>query len=216
MGRRIKRCAMLPSTLGMLCIAFWGSLTPAAAGAPEILAFGDSLTAGLGLPAEQAFPSRLEAWLRANGIAARVINAGVSGDTTAGGRARLDWALAAKPDIVILELGANDALRGIDPSLVRANLDAMIARIEASGARLLLAGMRAPSNWGEDYQRDFDRVYPELAHAHGVTLYPFFLEGVAMDPELNQPDGVHPNERGVAAIVDRIAPYVARLLGGRS
>jgi acyl-CoA thioesterase-1 len=201
--------------VGVLLVAL-SSVTPAAGRVPEILAFGDSLTAGFGLPADAAFPSRLEARLRAEGTLARVVNAGVSGDTTAGGLARLDWVLAGKPDLVILELGANDALRGIDPKIVRANLDKMITRIQASGAKLLLAGMRAPPNWGEDYQQAFDRVYPELARAHGVTLYPFFLEGVAMDPKLNQPDGLHPNERGVAAVVDRIAPYVARLIGGPS
>jgi acyl-CoA thioesterase-1 len=201
--------------VGVLLVAL-SSVTPAAGRVPEILAFGDSLTAGFGLPADAAFPSRLEARLRAEGTLARVVNAGVSGDTTAGGLARLDWVLAGKPDLVILELGANDALRGIDPKIVRANLDKMITRIQASGAKLLLAGMRAPPNWGEDYQQAFDRVYPELALAHGVTLYPFFLEGVAMDPKLNQPDGLHPNERGVAAVVDRIAPYVARLIGGPS
>jgi acyl-CoA thioesterase I len=190
--------------------------TPAAARVPAILAFGDSLTAGFGLPVEASFPSRLEARLREEGVLVHVVNAGVSGDTTAGGLARLDWALADKPDIVLLELGANDALRGIDPRAVRANLDAMIGKIQASGAKLLLMGMRAPPNWGDDYQHDFDRLYPELAKAHAVTLYPFFLEGVAMDPNLNQPDGLHPNERGVAVLVDRIAPYVARLIGGRS
>ena len=200
----------------MLCVALFCGATPAAARVPEILAFGDSLTAGLGLPADAAFPSRLEARLRAEGNLVRVVNAGVSGDTTSGGLARLDWSLADKPEIVILELGANDALRGIEPGIVRANLAAMIAKIQASGAQLLLAGMRAPTNWGEEYQREFERIYPELAKAHGVTLYPFFLEGVAMDPKLNQPDGIHPNERGVAALVDRIAPYVARLIGGRS
>ncbi len=200
----------------LLLLAGLCATAPAAARVPEILAFGDSLTAGLGLPAEAAFPSRLEARLREEGVGARVVNAGVSGDTTSGGLARLDWVLAGKPDIVILELGANDALRGIEPSLVRANLDAMIGKIQASGAKLLLAGMRAPPNWGEDYQHEFDRMYPELARAHGVTLYPFFLEGVAMDPKLNQPDGIHPNERGVVALVDRIAPYVARLIGGRT
>ena len=193
-----------------------GLPVPAAARVPEILAFGDSLTAGLGLPADAAFPARLEARLREAGIDVHVVNAGVSGDTTAGGLARLDRALAGKPDIVILALGANDALRAIDPPIVRANLDAMIGKIQASGAKLLLAGMRAPPNYGEEYRRAFDLVYPELARAHGVTLYPFFLEGVAMDPQLNQPDGLHPNERGVAALVDRIAPYVARLLAGRS
>jgi acyl-CoA thioesterase-1 len=183
---------------------------------PAILAFGDSITAGFGLPPEEAFPARLEARLRAQGIAAHVVNAGVAGDTTAGGRARLDWALADKPDVVILELGANDALRGIDPAAVRANLEAMISRIQASGAKLLLTGMKAPSNWGEDYRRDFDHIYPELAQAHGVALYPFLLDGVAMDARLNQPDGLHPNERGVAVLVDHIAPLVARLIGGPS
>jgi acyl-CoA thioesterase-1 len=185
---------------------------PAAARMPEVLAFGDSLTAGLGLPADEAFPALLEARLHADGLAVRVINAGVSGDTTAGGLARLDWALAARPDLVLLALGANDALRGTDPATVRANLDKMIGRIQATGAKVLLIGMLAPSNWGTDYARNFDRIYPELAKAHDVPLYPFFLEGVAMDPHLNQPDGLHPNARGVAVIVDRIAPLVARLL----
>jgi acyl-CoA thioesterase I len=183
---------------------------------PEILAFGDSITAGFGLPPEQAFPARLEARLRDQGIAIHVINAGNSGDTTADGLARLDWSLAEKPDVVILELGANDALRGIDPASVRANLEAMISRIQASGAKLLLTGMQAPPNWGEDYRREFDRIYPELAQAHGVALYPFLLDGVAMDARLNQPDGLHPNERGVAVLVDHIAPLVARLIGGPS
>jgi len=168
------------------------------------------------LPSNEAFPARLEARLRAQGIAAKVVNAGVAGDTTAGGLARLDWALADKPDVVILELGANDALRGIDPATVRANLEKMINRIQANGAKLLLTGMQAPPNWGEDYRRDFDRIYPELARAHGVALYPFLLDGVAMDARLNQPDGLHPNERGVAVLVDHIAPLVARLIGGPS
>ena len=201
---------------GMLLLA--AVLGPAVATdrTPEVLAFGDSITAGFGLPPNEAFPARLEARLRAQGIAAHVVNAGGSGDTTADGLARLDWSLAEKPDVVILELGANDALRGIDPATVRANLEAMINRIQASGAKLLLTGMLAPSNWGEDYRRDFDRIYPELAQAHGVALYPFLLDGVAMDARLNQPDGLHPNERGVAVLVDHIAPLVARLIGGPS
>jgi acyl-CoA thioesterase-1 len=196
--------------------AIFAARKPAAARAPEILAFGDSLTAGFGLPPEASFPARLQAKLSDEGVIAHVVNAGVSGDTTAGGLARLDWALGDKPDLVILELGANDALRGIDPATVRANLDAIIAKIQASGAKLLLAGMRAPPNWGEEYQDKFDRIYPELARIHDVPLYRFFLDGVAMDPELNQPDGLHPNERGVTALVDRIAPVVAHLIGGKS
>ena len=203
----------------MLALAWagsgWGGVPPGGR-APVILAFGDSLTAGFGLPAGQGFPEQLEQALRVRGIEARVVNAGVSGDTTAGGLARLDWSLAEKPDLVILELGANDMLRGIEPAEVRSNLDKMIAKIKASGAKLLLVGMRASPNWGKEYQKEFDRIYPELARAHGVALYPFFLDGVAMDPELNQPDGLHPNARGVARIVERIAPRVAELLGDRS
>ena len=197
-----------------LAVAFAGA--PAAGRVPVILDFGDSLTAGYGLPAGQAFPARLEAWLHQQGIEARVVNAGVSGDTTAGGLARLDWALADKPDLVILALGANDALRGIEPSTVRENLDKMIGKIEASGAKVLLLGMLAPPNWGEEYRHAFDQIFPELARIHHLPLYPFFLEGVAMQPELNQPDGLHPNERGVAVLVDRIAPVVARLLASAS
>jgi acyl-CoA thioesterase I len=197
-----------------LAVAFAGA--PAAGRVPVILDFGDSLTAGYGLPAGQAFPARLEAWLRQRGSEARVVNAGVSGDTTAGGLARLDWALADKPDLVILALGANDALRGIEPATVRENLDKMIGKIEASGAKVLLLGMLAPPNWGEEYRHAFDQIFPELARIHHLQLYPFFLEGVAMKPELNQPDGLHPNERGVEVLVDRIAPVVARLLGSAS
>jgi acyl-CoA thioesterase-1 len=197
-----------------LAVAFAG--VPAAGRVPVILDFGDSLTAGYGLPAGQAFPARLEAWLHQQGIEVRVVNAGVSGDTTAGGLARLDWALTDKPDLVILALGANDALRGIEPSSVRENLDKMIGKIEASGAKVLLLGMLAPPNWGEEYRHAFDQIFPERAYIHHLPLYPFFLEGVAMQPELNQPDGLHPNERGVAVLVDRIAPVVARLLASAS
>ena len=197
-----------------LCLMIGGR--PAVAHIPVILDFGDSLTAGYGLAPEQAFPARLETALRGQGIEARVVNGGVSGDTTAGGLARLDWALADKPDLVILELGANDALRGIDPATVRDNLDKMIGKIEANGAKMLLVGMLAPPNWGAEYANAFDRIFPELAKAHDVPLYPFFLEGVAMKPELNQPDGLHPNEHGVAVLVDRLAPVVAQLVGSSS
>jgi acyl-CoA thioesterase-1 len=203
------------AALALLLLAALWSGGPAMARPLLILAFGDSLTAGFGLPPEQGFAAQLERRLRAEGIDARVSDAGRPGDTTTGGLARLDWSLADKPDLVILELGANDMLRGIDPSLVRANLDRMIDRIKASGARLLLAGMRASPNWGAAYEKEFNRLYPELARAHGVALYPFFLDGVAMKPELNQPDGVHPNARGVAVIVERIAPAIVALLGGK-
>ena len=197
-----------------LCVM--AAATPVGAHVPVILDIGDSLTSGYGLPPEQAFPAQLEVWLRQKGIEARVVNAGVSGDTTAGGLARLDWALADKPDLVILALGSNDALRGIDPAIVRSDLDKMIQKIEAGSAKVLILGMVAPPNWGEEYKDAFDRIYPDLARAHNVPLYSFFLEGVAMKPELNQPDGIHPNEAGVSVLVDRIGPVVARLVGGTS
>ncbi len=198
-------------------LAFLVVCTSVSAAAAEkivrIVALGDSLTAGFGVAVGDAFPQQLEAALRKRGQAVRVINAGVSGDTTAGGRARLDWALAEKPDAVIVELGANDALRGLPPAMTRANLDAIVTRLKAQGIRVLLAGMRAPPNMGHDYADAFDAVYPALAKRHRIHLYPFFLDGVAARPGLNQPDGIHPNAKGVAAIVDRIVPYVVRLLG---
>jgi acyl-CoA thioesterase-1 len=197
-------------TLALLLIASPSSI---AAAAPRILAFGDSLTAGFGLPPGDAFPVRLQQKLAAAGLKAEVINGGVSGETTAGGLARLDWTLADKPDYVLLELGANDMLRGVDPKLTYANLDAILTRIAASGAKILLLGMKAVPNWGADYSRDFDAVFPALAEKHHVPLYPFFLDGVADDPALNQADGLHPNAEGVAILVDRIAPYVEDLLG---
>lgn len=179
----------------------------------EIVAFGDSLTAGLGLRPTAAFPRRLEADLHARGLAVTVVNGGVSGDTTAGGLARLDKSLATRPGFVIVELGTNDALRGIDPAKVRADLQRIIERIRAGGAQLLLAGTLAPANWGTAYQQAFDAIYPQLARRYAVPLYPFFLAGVAQRPALNQRDGLHPNGRGVAAIVERIGPIVARLIG---
>lgn len=214
--RRFNRRAAQIFTLA-LASAFVGILPadPASArvGDPvRILVLGDSLAAGYGLPADQAFPARLEAALRARGHAVRLINAGVSGDTTAGGRARLDWALTELPEIVIVELGANDAMRGIDPRATRANLDDILTRLKSRGVRVLLAGMLAPPNLGEEFGRDFNAVFPGLARSHNVAFYPFFLDGVAARRGLNQPDGLHPNARGVAVIVDRILPYVVRLL----
>ncbi len=161
---------------------------------------------------QDAFPARLQGQLARDGIAAEVINGGISGDTTAGGLARLDWALSDHPDVVLLELGANDALRGIDPKLTYANLDKMLAHLTAMRVKVLLLGMRAPPNWGRDYQKEFDAIYPALAEKYRVPLYPFFLDGVAMDPGLNQGDGLHPNAKGVDAIVARVEPYVTRLL----
>lgn len=185
----------------------------AAAGAPvRILAFGDSLIHGYGLPAGDTFPEQLEAALRARGFDVRVSNGGNSGDTTAAGRARLEWALAARPDIVLVELGANDVLRGLDPAAAYDNLDAILTRLRAEGLPVLLAGMLAPRNLGADYAAEFDAIYPRLAEKHGVALYPFFLDGVALDPALNQPDGLHPNATGVRVIVERIAPSLVELI----
>ena len=173
---------------------------------------GDSLTAGFGLPREDAFPAGLEAALRTEGHAWQVIDAGVSGDTSAGGLARLDWVLADSPEIVIVELGANDGLRGLPTDQMEANLDAILAGIGESGAMTLLAGMRAPANFGADYAAAFRAVYERLAARHRVAFYPFFLEGVALESALNQPDGIHPNAAGVAEIVRRILPHVVALI----
>jgi len=178
----------------------------------RIVAFGDSLTAGFGVAPSDAFPVRLAERLKADGYAVEIDNAGVSGDTTAGGKARLDWALGSHPDLVLLELGANDMLRGLDPKQARDNLDAMLAKLTATKIKVLLLGMRAPNNWGADYARDFNAIYPDLAKKYNVPLYPFYLDGVALDPALNQPDMLHPNPAGVAVIVTRIAPAVERLL----
>ncbi|WP_043776174.1 arylesterase [Desulfomicrobium escambiense] len=178
----------------------------------HILAFGDSLTAGYGLPADQSFAAQLERRLRDMGRDVRVTNAGVSGDTTAGGLARLAWSLEDKPHLVVLELGANDGLRGLDPVRMRDNLDAMIRQCQEAGARIILAGMRAPVNWGLEYRKQFDDVFPELAEEHDLPLYPFFLEGVVRDPSLVLDDGLHPNAAGVARIVDGILPLVTQEL----
>jgi len=179
----------------------------------RILALGDSLTAGFGLGPGQGFVPQLQKALNEKGIQAEVLDGGVSGDTTAGGLSRLDWALADKPDLVILELGANDMLRGTDPEETRANLDAMLAKLKAAKARVLLAGMRAAPSLGADYAGAFEAIYRDLAVKYDVPLYSFFLEGVAADPKLNQPDGLHPNEAGVAEIVRRILPHVLAAAG---
>ena len=177
-----------------------------------IVALGDSLTAGYGLPAEEGFVSRLEVSLRAGGMPARVVNAGVSGDTSAGGRARLDWALAEHPDLVIVELGANDALRGLDPASTYDNLDNIVTRIRARDIEVLLTGMQAPPNFGRRYSEDFRSIYTRLAKKHNVILYPFFLDVVAAERGLKQRDGLHPNAAGVDIIVEGITPYVLRAL----
>lgn len=183
--------------------------------APVIWAFGDSLTAGYGLPPARGFTAQLEAALRRSGVAATVRNGGVAGDTAAQGRARLRWGLRglrAAPDLVIVELGANDMLRGLPVAQARANLDAILAELGRRRIPVLLVGMRAAPNLGPDYARAFEGMYPALARSHRVPLYPFFLDGVAANRSLIQPDGLHPNARGVAIIVRRITPAVRRAL----
>ncbi|WP_042442197.1 arylesterase [Azospirillum sp. B510] len=186
--------------------------TPAAAQPVKLLALGDSLTAGYGLPEPQGFTRQLEKALAAKGYGVTVINAGVSGDTTAGGRARLDWALADRPDAAIVELGANDMLRGLDPGQARANLDAILKSLTERKIPTLLAGMYASPSLGKPYTDSFNAIYPDLAKSHNLPLYPFFLDGVALRQALFQPDGLHPNAQGVAVIVERILPSVTALL----
>jgi acyl-CoA thioesterase I len=186
----------------------------AEAATPRLLVLGDSIGAGYGLAAGQSFPARLAADLAKAGHPVELVNASVSGDTSAGGLARLDDALARHPDVALLELGANDALRAIDPGVAYGNLDRIVTRLQAAKARVLILGMRAPSNWGRDYTGAFDAIFPKLAQRHGVALYPFLLDGVALDQKLNQPDLLHPNAAGAALIASRLMPDVLRLLDG--
>jgi len=179
-----------------------------------IAALGDSLTAGYGLPGPQSFTAVLEKELRARGRDVAIVNFGVSGDTTAGGVARVGSVLAANPDGVILELGANDGLRGLDPAMAEANLDKTIAQLRGRGVPVLLMGMKTLSGMGRRYGEEFARIFPSLAGKYGLTLYPFFLEGVAGNPALNQPDGLHPNAEGVREIVRRVTPTVEKWLDG--
>jgi acyl-CoA thioesterase-1 len=178
----------------------------------RIVVLGDSLVAGQGLKQSDAFPAQLERALKARGHTVEVINAGVSGDTTANGLARVTWAVPERTDAVILELGANDMLRGLDPAVAKANLEKIITTVKGGGAEILLAGMFAQRSMGKDYVRSFEGMYPDLAAKHGLILYPFFLDGVATDPKLNLDDGMHPNPRGVAEITKKILPSVEQLI----
>ena len=177
-----------------------------------VVAFGDSLTAGLGVMPDDSYPAQLQARLRAEGYAYRVVNAGASGDTTAGGLRRVDWALKNKPDIVIVALGANDALRGQDLASVRSNLDGIVARFQKAGARVLMAGMEMPPNYGARYTAEFRRLYVDVARKRGSAFMPFLLDGVAGNPRLNQPDGIHPTAEGYRIVVDHLWPHLEPLL----
>jgi acyl-CoA thioesterase-1 len=210
--RNASRCWSLR---GAICTLFAIALIASATVAADpirIVALGDSLTAGYGLPQNEGFVAQLQDAIDRAGIDAMVIDAGVSGDTTAGGLARIDWALADGADAVLVELGANDALRGIDPAASRANLQAIIEELVSRDVEILLVGMLAPRNLGGDYVAAFDAMYGELAEEHDTLLYPFFLEGVAANPDLNQSDGIHPNREGVAVIVDGIWDDILLLL----
>jgi acyl-CoA thioesterase-1 len=206
--------------LGMALMAAGAALAQAPNPKPakpiKMVVLGDSLSAGLGLSASAAFPARLQKSLQSKGIAVDMINAGVSGDTSSGGRDRLDWSVPEGTEAVILELGANDAMRGIDPKLTRSALTDILTRLKARGVAVLLCGMVAPPNYGSDYSARFNAIYPDLAKSFGVPLYPFFLEGVAADAKLNQADGIHPTAEGVDAIVRNILPVVEAFLGAIS
>ncbi|MGC2087260.1 MAG: arylesterase [Bradyrhizobium sp.] len=178
----------------------------------KLVVLGDSLSAGLGLPANEAFPAKLQKALKDKGLDVDITNAGVSGDTASGGRDRLDWSVAQGTEAVIVELGANDALRGIDPAVTRGALTEIVTRLKARGIAVMLCGMLAPPNYGSDYAAKFNAIYPDLAKQFGVTLYPFYLDGVAADPKLNQADGIHPTAAGVDIIVAKMLPTVEAFL----
>ena len=205
---KIGRWVAAVTLAGMLA----ATAAPASDRPLRIVALGDSLTAGFGLAANEAFPARLQSALAAKGITAEIANAGVSGDTSAGGLARFDWSVPEGTDAVILELGANDALRGFDPKTTRGALDALLRRLKERHISVLLCGMLAPRNMGTEYGTAFDAIYPDLAREYGAILYPFFLDGVATEPKLNQRDGLHPTAAGVDVIVEKMLPAVERLV----
>jgi acyl-CoA thioesterase-1 len=210
---------MLVLNLVLLMAGTAFAQTPAAAHVTKpikMVVLGDSLSAGLGLPAPAAFPARLQKALEAKGITVDMINAGVSGDTSSGGRDRLDWSVPEGTEAVILELGANDALRGTDPAVTRAALSDILTRLKARKIAVLMCGMVAPPNYGSDYAARFNAIYPDLAKSFAVPLYPFFLEGVAANRKLNQGDGMHPTAEGVEIIVKNILPTVQALVGAIS
>jgi len=202
---------------GLICVLLsltilTAALTPALSAQQRLMVYGDSLVAGYGLNAGEGFPEQLQQALTAAGMDIKVLNAGVSGDTTAGGLARLDWALSDQPDAVMVILGGNDLLRGLDPKQTRENLKQILTRLKAQNIKILLCGMLAPVNLGLAYRQQFDSIYPELADKFNTGFYPFFLHGVALNPEFNQPDGLHPNKAGVAVITESVLPAVLSVL----
>jgi acyl-CoA thioesterase I len=210
-SRQVQRFALAAAALCFVAVMAVSSAF--ASDRPvKIVALGDSLTAGYQLPASDAFPARLERALRAKGLAVEIANAGVSGDTSTGGLSRLDWSVPEGTDAVILELGANDVLRGIEPKVTRAALDQIIGKLKQRGVEVLLSGMLSPPNMGPEFAQAFNAIFPELAEKHGVAFYPFFLDGVAANAKLNLADGMHPNAAGVDEIVRRILPKVEALV----
>ena len=205
-----KICGLICALLVLIILN--AVFTPVLAAQQRLMIYGDSLVAGYGLNTGEGFPEQLNQALIAAGRDIEVLNAGVSGDTTAGGLARLDWALNDQPDAVMIILGGNDLLRGLDPQQTRENLQQILTRLQARNTRVLLCGMLAPVNLGSTYRRQFDSIYPELASKFNVEFYPFFLKGVALNPDFNQPDGLHPNKAGVAMITQLVLPAVLSLL----
>ena len=205
-----KTCTLICILLAFIILN--AVLIPSLAGQQRLMVYGDSLVAGYGLNAGEGFPEQLHQALTAAGRDVKVLNAGVSGDTTAGGLARLDWALSDKPDAVMIILGGNDLLRGLDPQQTRENLQQILTRLQARNIKILLCGMLAPVNLGAVYRQQFDSIYPELAARFNTGFYPFFLQGIALHPEFNQPDGVHPNKTGVAVITQSVLPAVLSIL----
>lgn len=209
---RAARNAML--LLGVMLVTLMCAAAHAQTAPIRLLVFGDSLVAGYNLPPDAAYPVQLEKALKAKGLNnIAVLNAGVSGDTTAAAASRLDWALADRPTHVIVELGANDMLRGLAPAQAKTNLDGILAKLKQANLPVLLMGMLAAPNLGADYGKAFNGMYPELAAKHGVPLYPFFLDGVAGDAKLNLGDGIHPTREGVAILVERTLPQILRFVG---
>jgi len=211
-GTKFVRVQCLAALVLVALVVAAGNTRAADERPVKIVVLGDSLSAGLGLPADAAFPAKLAVALKAKGITANVANAGVSGDTASGGLGRLDWSVPEGTEAVVLELGANDALRGIDPKLTKTALDTILSKLKDRHIAVLLAGMKAPRNLGSDYVQTFDAVFPALASTHPVVFYPFFLDGVAGDAKLNQADGLHPTAAGVDVIVAGILPKVEELV----
>ena len=196
-----------------LSVALW--MSPATAGSssaalenPVVVLFGDSITAGYGLPEDKSLPQQLKAWFEENGRVLEIRNGGLSGDTTSGGRERIDWTMSDDVDVAVVALGGNDMMRAIPPSETSKNLESIIKQIQARDIRVILAGMLARPNYGPDYEDEFNRIYPDLADQYDLALYPFLLDGVAAVPDLNQPDGIHPNAEGVERIVSTLGPFL--------